>query len=131
MGGDGVWPGDTLYAYDQAVQLGVDGFDMDAHITKDGQIVLIHDESVNRTTDGSGQVEELTLTELKLLDAAFKWSNDEGTTYPYRGKGIKVPTLEEVFLKYPHFLPLLYLRPEPKSQDNAWPRSGPCLELFE
>lgn len=110
MGGDGVWPGDTLYAYDQAVQLGVDGFDMDAHITKDGQIVLIHDESVNRTTDGSGQVEELTLTELKLLDAAFKWSNDEGTTYPYRGKGIKVPTLEEVFLKYPQMRYLIEIK---------------------
>jgi glycerophosphoryl diester phosphodiesterase len=101
MGGDGIWPGDTLYAYDQAAKLGVDAFDMDAHITKDGQIVLVHDESVNRTTDGSGQVEEMTLAELKKLDAAYKWTNDQGKSFPFRGQGIGVPTLDEVFQKYP------------------------------
>jgi glycerophosphoryl diester phosphodiesterase len=101
MGGDGVWPGDTLYAYDQASKLGVDAFDMDAHITSDGKIVLIHDESVDRTTDGSGRVENMTLADLKKLDAAYKWSNDGQKTFPYRGKGIQVPTLEEVFQKYP------------------------------
>ncbi len=102
MGGDGVWPGDTLYAYDQATKLGVDAFDMDAHITKDGQIVLLHDESVDRTTNGSGQVEDKTLAELKQLDAAYKWSSDGGKTFPYRGQGILVPTLDEVFQKYPN-----------------------------
>jgi glycerophosphoryl diester phosphodiesterase len=101
MGGDGVWPGDTLYAFDQAVNLGVDALDMDAHITLDGQIVLIHDESVNRTTDGSGQMGQMTLAELKQLDAAYKWSPDDGKTFPYRGQGITIPTLEEVFRKYP------------------------------
>jgi glycerophosphoryl diester phosphodiesterase len=101
MGGDGVWPGDTLYAYDQAAKLGVNAFDMDAHITKDGQIVLMHDESVDRTTDGSGQVEDRTLAELKNLDAAYKWSLDGSKTFPFRGQGIQVPTLGEVFQKYP------------------------------
>ncbi len=101
MGGDGVWPGDTLYAYDQAASLGVDAFDMDAHITKDGQIILLHDESVERTTGGTGQVEDLTLAELKKLDAAYNWSTDGGQTFLFRGKGITVPTLDEVFQKYP------------------------------
>jgi glycerophosphoryl diester phosphodiesterase len=110
MGGDGVWPGDTLYAFDQAVNLGVDALDMDAHITLDGQIVLIHDESVNRTTEGSGQVAKMTLAELKKLDAAYKWSPDGGKTFPYRGQGITIPTLDEVFRKYPFMRYLIEIK---------------------
>src|SRR6476660_6673953 len=49
QGGDGLWPGDTLYAYEHAVTLGADVLEMDAHITRDGQIVLMHDEQVDRT----------------------------------------------------------------------------------
>jgi glycerophosphoryl diester phosphodiesterase len=101
QGGDGLWPGDTLFAFERAVELGVDVLETDAHITRDGQIVLVHDEDVDRTTDGTGLVEEMTLAELKQLDAAHKWSNDGGRTFPYRGQEIQVPTLEELFLKFP------------------------------
>jgi len=101
QGGDGIWPGDTMYAFEKAVEIGADVLEMDAHITKDGQIVLMHDEKVDRTTDGTGLVEELTLAELKQLDAAYHWSNDGGQTFPYRGQGIQVPTLEELFQMYP------------------------------
>jgi len=102
QGGDGVWPGDTMYAFEKAVEIGADVLEMDAHITKDGRIVLMHDEKVDRTTDGTGLIEEMTLDELKQLDAAYKWSNDGGQTYPYRGQGIQVPTLDELFEKFPH-----------------------------
>lgn len=101
QGGDGVWPGDTLYAFEKAVETGADVLEMDAHITKDGHIVLMHDEKVDRTTDGTGHIEEMTLDELKQLDAAYDWSNDGGQTFPYRGLGIQVPTLDEVFGKFP------------------------------
>jgi glycerophosphoryl diester phosphodiesterase len=101
QGGDGVWPGDTMYAFQNAVEIGADVLEMDAHITKDGQIVLMHDEKVDHTTDGTGLIEDLTLPELKQLDAAYQWSNDEGKTFPYRGQGIQVPTLEELFQKFP------------------------------
>jgi glycerophosphoryl diester phosphodiesterase len=101
QGGDGVWPGDTMYAFEKAVEIGADVLEMDAHITKDGQIVLMHDEKVDRTTDGTGLIEDMTLEELKQLDAAYKWSNDGGQTYPYRGQGIQVPTLDELFQKFP------------------------------
>jgi glycerophosphoryl diester phosphodiesterase len=101
QGGDGIWPGDTMYAFAKAVEIGADVLEMDAHITKDGQIVLMHDEEADRTTDGKGLIEEMTLAELKQLDAAYKWSNDDGKTFPYRGQGIQVPTLEELFQKYP------------------------------
>lgn len=101
QGGDGIWPGDTMYAFEKAVEIGADVLEMDAHITKDRHIVLMHDEEVDRTTDGTGVIEEMTLDELKLLDAAFQWSNDDGKTYPYRGQGIQVPTLDELFQKFP------------------------------
>jgi glycerophosphoryl diester phosphodiesterase len=101
QGGDGVWPGDTLYAFEKAVEIGADVLEMDAHITKDNQIVLMHDEKVNRTTDGVGLIEDMTLAELQKLDAAYLWSNDDGKTFPYRGQGIRVPTLKELFAKFP------------------------------
>ena len=101
QGGDGVWPGDTMFAFEKAVKIGADVLEMDAHITKDGQIVLMHDEKVDRTTDGTGLIEDLTLDQLKQLDAAYKWSNDGGNTFPYRGQGIQVPTLDELFQKFP------------------------------
>jgi glycerophosphoryl diester phosphodiesterase len=124
MGGDGVWPGDTMFAYDQAAKLGVDAFDMDAHITSDGQIVLMHDESVDRTTDGSGQVEDLSLADLRKLDAAYKWSNDGGATFPFRGKGIQVPTLEQVFQKYPQMRYLIEIKL------TRSPIAGPLCEVI-
>lgn len=102
QGGDGVWPGDTMYAFEKAVEIGADVLEMDAHITKDGHIVLMHDETVDDTTDGTGLIEEMTLEELKQLDAAYDWSNDGGQTYPYRGQFIQVPTLDELFQKFPH-----------------------------
>lgn len=101
QGGDGIWPGDTMYAFEKAVKIGADVLEMDAHITQDGHIVLMHDEKVDRTTDGTGLIEEMTLEELKQLDAAYKWSNDGGQTYPYRGQGIQVPALDELFEKFP------------------------------
>lgn len=97
QGGDGLWPGDTLYAFEQAAALDVDVLEMDLHITKDGVLVINHDETVDRTTEGSGTIEDMNLTEIKALDAGYDWTNDEGSTYPYRGMGITVPTLDEVF----------------------------------
>jgi glycerophosphoryl diester phosphodiesterase len=101
QGGDGLWPGNTLFAFEKAVEIGADVLEMDTHITQDGQIVLMHDEEVDRTTDATGIIENMTLAELKELDAAHQWSNDDGKTFPYRGQGIDVPSLEEVFEKFP------------------------------
>ena len=90
QGGDGIAPSETLYAYEQAAALGVDVLEMDAHITSDGVLVLIHDETVDRTTNGSGSVEEMTLAELKQLDAGYRWSSDDGASYPFRGQGLNI-----------------------------------------
>jgi glycerophosphoryl diester phosphodiesterase len=100
-GGKGLWPENTLYAFEQAVAMGVDVLEMDMHSTADGVLVLMHDDTVDRTTDGTGPVNALTLEELKALDAGYRWSSDEGQTFTYRGKGIAVPTVEEVFVAFP------------------------------
>lgn len=101
QGGDEVWPGDTLFAYQNAAKLGVDVLEMDIHISRDGVLVLMHDEKVDRTTDGTGEIESMTLAELKKLDAGYDWSPDEGKTFPFRGQGVTVTTLEEVFQAFP------------------------------
>ncbi|MBL8051193.1 MAG: hypothetical protein JNM46_08225, partial [Anaerolineales bacterium] len=101
QGGDGIAPGNTMFAFQNAVDIGVDVLEMDLHITKDNVLVLIHDETIDRTTDGSGEVEAMTLDEIKQFDAGYDWSNDEGATFPFRGQGITIPTLEEVLTTFP------------------------------
>lgn len=104
QGGDGLWPGDTMYAFERAAAMGVDVLEMDMHSTADGVLVLMHDDTVDRTTDGEGPINDFTLAELKTLDAGYDWPTDPDMadgTFPYRGQGITVPTLEEVFIAFP------------------------------
>lgn len=103
QGGDGLWPGNTMYAFEQAAALGVDVLEMDLHITRDGVLVLNHDETVDRTTDGTGNIEDMTLAEIQALDAGYDWSPDDGQTFPYRGTGLTIPTLEDVFRNFPGY----------------------------
>jgi glycerophosphoryl diester phosphodiesterase len=99
-GGAGLRPEETLEAYDHAARLGADILEIDARATADGAIVCLHDATVDRTTDGSGAVATLTLAELRRLDAGYRWTQDGGRTFPYRGKGLQVPTLEEVLKRH-------------------------------
>ncbi len=101
QGGENLWPSNTLFAFDQAAVLGVDVLDTDMHMTRDGALVLIHDETVDRTTNGAGAIRDLTLAEIKALDAGYDFTLDEGQTFPYRGQGLTIPTLEELFQAYP------------------------------
>jgi len=101
QGGEGLRPSNTMLAFANAVALGVDVLEMDVHSTSDGALVLIHDDTVDRTTDGSGRVQEFTLAELQQLDAGEYWTPDDGATYPYRGQGARIPTLEEIVTAFP------------------------------
>lgn len=103
QGGDGLRPGDTLAAFQYAAELGVDVLEMDIHRSSDGYLIVMHDATVDRTTDGSGAIQELTLSQLKQLDAGYDWSPDGGKTMPFRGQGISIPTLEEVFQAFPDY----------------------------
>lgn len=87
-GASGYAPENTLEAFRLAMDMGADGFELDVHMSRDGELVVIHDESVDRTTNGTGLVRELTLEQLKQLDASCCME-------AYRGA--KIPTLAEVF----------------------------------
>ena len=87
-GACGYAPENTLEAFQLALDMGADGFELDVHMSRDGHLMVIHDESVNRTTNGTGLVRDLTLQQLKELDASCGME-------AYRGA--RIPTLEEVF----------------------------------
>lgn len=96
-GGAGLWPENTLHAFERAAALGADVIETDVRLTADGALVLIHDATVERTTDGAGRVADLTLAELKRLDAGHRFTPDGGRTFPHRGRGLTIPTLAEAF----------------------------------
>lgn len=94
-GGAAVWPENTLVAFQGALDLGYRHIETDTHLTRDGHLVLFHDATLDRTTNGFGHVEDLSLAELKELDAGYRFTPDGGLTFPFRGKGVTVPTVDE------------------------------------
>src|ERR687898_2309819 len=94
-------PENTLEAFRMAVEAGAGGLELDVHLTRDGHVVVIHDETVDRTTGGTGAVAEMTLDELRGLDAGHDFSPDGGSTLPYRDRNVLVPTLAEVLREFP------------------------------
>lgn len=112
QGGEGLRPSNTMAAFENAASLGVDVLEMDIHATADNVLILMHDDTVDRTTDGSGRIREMTLNEIKALDAGHYWTNDDGQTYPFRGQGIQVPTLEEIFTAFPSMLMNIEIKPD-------------------
>ena len=89
-GSKGTHPENTLASFKEAVRVGSDGIELDVHLTKDGHLVVIHDETVDRTTNGTGEIRNLTLEEIKAMDAGSWFHNKYATE--------KIPTLEEVLL---------------------------------
>jgi glycerophosphoryl diester phosphodiesterase len=79
---------------------GADHLELDVHATADGHVVVLHDAAVDRTTDGSGLVRERTLAELRALDAGYRFTAPDGG-HPWRGRGIRVPTLDELLAAQP------------------------------
>lgn len=93
-GAKGSYPENTLLSFQQAILQGVDGIELDVHLTKDGEVVVIHDEFLNRTTDGTGFVRAYTLEEIKEFSAGSKFSSLPD--YEESWLLEKVPTLKEV-----------------------------------
>ncbi|HEV8160354.1 MAG: glycerophosphodiester phosphodiesterase [Acidobacteria bacterium] len=109
-GGGGLIPENTLEAFVYSARMGVDVLELDIHSTADGTLVVMHDAAVDRTTDGRGRVNELTLEAVKKLDAGYVFSPDGGQTFPFRNRKITVPTLREIF----DALPQMTFNIEPK-----------------
>lgn len=100
-GGGRLAPEATMPAYESAASIGVDALECDVHSTSDGVLVCIHDDTVDRTTDGTGRVHDFTFEALRLLDAGARFTRDGGETFPYRDQGVVIPTLREVLEAYP------------------------------
>jgi glycerophosphoryl diester phosphodiesterase len=100
-GGMGLWPENTMLAFENAAALGVDALEMDIHRSRDGVLVVSHDPTLERCTNGRGAIADLRFDEIRQFDAGWHWSNDGGATHPYRDRGVTIPALEEVFDTFP------------------------------
>ena len=89
-GASGYAPENTMEAFELAAKMGADGVELDVHFTADGEVVVLHDEKIDRTSNGQGLVTSYTLAELKAMDFGYHFYKDQR-------KGIKIPTLAEVY----------------------------------
>jgi glycerophosphoryl diester phosphodiesterase len=101
-GGRDLWPEHTMLAYGNAIDAGADVIECDAHASLDGVVMCMHDADLERTTDGIGLLREAEFDALRALDAGYWFTDDEGTTYPHRGSGLQIPTLEDMLSGFPN-----------------------------
>jgi len=100
-GSMGHFPPNTLFAFKKSLALGADILETDIQMTSDHVLVVRHDPTIEQTTDGTGKIEDISFDELKSYDAGYRWTND-GKTFPFRGKGITIPSLQELFEAFPN-----------------------------
>jgi len=100
-------PENTIESMQQAIAKGVDAVEFDVHLSRDGVPVLMHDPTLDRTTSGTGNVRDQTVDQLKHHNAGARLTSDGGHTYPWRDRGVRIPTLEETLRALPPALPLI------------------------
>jgi glycerophosphoryl diester phosphodiesterase len=93
-------PENTLPAFEAAVAMGYRYLETDVQVTRDGVLITFHDDRLDRITDHSGVVVELSLDEVRAADAGYTFTQDGGASYPFRGKGVVIPTLEELLTRW-------------------------------
>ena len=97
-------PENTLPSFERAVAFGADMLEMDVHLTSDGALIVAHDRTAKRstnTTRADAKWDEYTLEEVKQLDAGYHFTPDDGASFPFRGKGVTIPTFKEVLERFP------------------------------
>jgi glycerophosphoryl diester phosphodiesterase len=117
-GGAKLAPENTMEAFANGLAYGSDGIECDVHLSRDGVPVVIHDKTLDRTTNASGPVSGLTGKELAGVDAGYRFTAD-GVEFPFRGRGIGVPTLEEVLRTFADIRAII----EMKDGDRALARA--------
>jgi glycerophosphoryl diester phosphodiesterase len=115
-GASGMAPENTLAAFQLALRQGADAFELDVRLTGDDVPVVLHDAALDRTTDRSGLLRDLTLAELRAVDAGARFTPDRGRTYPFREADVRIPTLTEVLRGFPE-VPVLVEIKEVSAQD--------------
>lgn len=112
------WPENTEVAFREAGRAHPGALlETDVTSTKDGVAVLLHDDTVDRTTDGSGRVSEMDFADLRKLDGGYRFSTDGGASFPWRGKGLRVATLAEALRAAPRSRFFIDLKPETRVAD--------------
>lgn len=99
-GGCALGPENTIAAFDRGLAAGADGLELDIRLSADGIVVVCHDETLDRTTNSTGAVSARTAAELSHVDAGYRF-RDEAGRHPFRGQGVNIPALREVFARYP------------------------------
>ncbi|WP_347723588.1 glycerophosphodiester phosphodiesterase [Lysinibacillus capsici] len=117
-GGALLAPEHTMVAFEKAAQLGVDGFEIDIRLTKDEEIIVFHDETVERTTDGYGLIADMTLAEINALNHGYQFEDLEGS-FPYREDKLKVVTLRELLEAYPNMLINIDIKDAPDTYEGS------------
>ncbi|MCP3097768.1 glycerophosphodiester phosphodiesterase [Myxococcus sp. K15C18031901] len=122
-GGALLAPENTLDAFRQAVErFHTDMLELDVHVTRDGEVVVAHDATLERCTNARGALDALTLPELQRLDAGYGFTPDEGRTFPFRGRGVRIPTLREVLRAFPSLRLNVELKPDVEGQEDVLAR---------
>lgn len=100
-GAAGLAPENTIASFREAVdRWAVDMIELDVRASADGHCIVIHDDTVDRTTDGSGPVAAMSLAELRALDAGARFVATDGS-HPFSGRGVRIPTIDEVLESFP------------------------------
>lgn len=94
-------PENTMEAFRLGVEAGADAIELDVHLTADGQLAVIHDETLERTTDRTGRVAELTMAQVREADAGATFTRPDDSGFPFAERGLTVPTLPEVLAWLP------------------------------
>jgi len=114
-GGAALAPENTLVAFEGAAALGAEAIETDVRLSRDGHVMVFHDADTARLCGVSGSIEERTLAEIERLDAGFSFMPAPGGTFPWRGRGVRVPSLAEVLERFPR----MRFNVDAKSRDPA------------
>lgn len=117
-GGAKLAPENTLAAFNKSAELGVHGFEIDIRMTQDEEILVFHDEYIDRTTDGAGRVADMSLEQLKAFDLGYHFVDSEGK-HSYRGKKEQVVLLQELIEKFPHMYINIDIKDDPETYEGS------------
>ena len=132
-GGKNNFPENTIVAFENAINVGSDGIEIDVQLSKDGIVVLYHPNDLASQTNGKGLISAWNYQDLEALDAAYNFDPKSNKSFPERGKGYKIPAFAEVLNKFPNLEIIVDLKSLPVKplvdaiiklvdEKNAWQR---------
>ncbi|WP_226647175.1 glycerophosphodiester phosphodiesterase [Microbulbifer variabilis] len=114
-GASGEYPQSTVLAFDKALEQGADILELDVHLSKDHYVIINHDADLRDNVGVPDKINDLTLGEIKALDAGHEFTLDKGNSYPFRNQGLTLLTLNELFERYPESVFNVEIKPNDKT----------------